>query len=176
MNITRVLKQAACYFCVFAISVSLLGCSSMRRALNYETAAKLYFTVDEEINPDTNGRPSPLVLRVYELKDRRQFENEDFLSLYGHDEERLGNDLFSKRVLREFTPGDNRLEQLTISSDAQYLGVIGEFVHYERANFRVIVPVKPYYTLSHHVLINKQGLRISADLPRERYSSAYQKD
>ena len=48
------------------------------------------------INPNTNNRPSPVVVRLYELKASAQFEAADFLSLYEKDQAVLGADIVTR--------------------------------------------------------------------------------
>jgi type VI secretion system VasD/TssJ family lipoprotein len=42
----------------------------------------LKLTGSDQLNPDLNGRPSPIVVRLFELKHPVTFENADFFSLY----------------------------------------------------------------------------------------------
>ena len=48
------------------------------------------------VNPDARKRPSPVVLRVYELKSNALFESADFVSLFEKDQAVLGAELVSR--------------------------------------------------------------------------------
>jgi type VI secretion system VasD/TssJ family lipoprotein len=49
----------------------------------------LKLTASDQLNPDLNGRPSPIVVRLFELKHPVTFENADFFSLYERAKESL---------------------------------------------------------------------------------------
>src|SRR6185503_596321 len=49
-----------------------------------------------QINPSASKRPSPLLIRVYELKSVAAFNGADFMSLYQRDQTALGGDLLAK--------------------------------------------------------------------------------
>ena len=148
-------------WCVlFSTIVFLLSCTTVRSTLNFDSILKLHFSVTEQINPDDFGRSSPLVVRVYELKDSKQFESENFISLYEADKERLGPDFIRRRNLQEFTPGKNRFEELILDNETRFVGLVGEFVQYRDVQFRVIIPVESHTTKKSHVVINSKGLSL----------------
>lgn len=67
-----------------AMLASLLvlgGCSALSP---YSKLTKLDLELhgSDRLNPDLNGRPSPIVLRLLELKHPVAFENGDFFALY----------------------------------------------------------------------------------------------
>ncbi|MEB0104693.1 type VI secretion system lipoprotein TssJ, partial [Pseudomonas sp. CCI3.2] len=66
---------------VFAALLLLAGCSTLSP---YSTLTKLDLTLaaSDQLNPDLHGRPSPIVVRLIELKNPVAFENADFFSLY----------------------------------------------------------------------------------------------
>ena len=45
------------------------------------------------VNPDDNGRPSPVVLRVYQLKDDAAFKDAEFFALFDKEQATLGASL-----------------------------------------------------------------------------------
>lgn len=61
--------------------VLLAGCSSLS-PYSKVTKINLKLTGGDQLNPDLNGRPSPIVVRLFELKHPVTFENADFFSLY----------------------------------------------------------------------------------------------
>src|SRR5262245_41026995 len=52
--------------------------------------------VDTRVNPDRGGRPSPIVVRIYELKSVAAFNGADFFSLYDKEQETLGSELIGR--------------------------------------------------------------------------------
>lgn len=143
---------AALFFCS--------GCSTTAQILNLDTEVVLDFQVWPKINPDDNGRASPLVVRVYELKDSRQFLAEDFIDLFEESKERLGADLLAEHRLRELTPGLNRTETFELAPEVKYIGLLGEFIQYENAQARVVIAVEPNRTTKKTIWINKTKLKV----------------
>lgn len=112
------------------------------QALPEDTLLSLVFHVGQNINPDDKQRPSPLVISLFELKAADAFQQSDFYSLYEHSSEQLSTDLISKRRLRELVPGIDRTDQFILNKDTKYVGVLAEFVHFQQAKARLIVPIK----------------------------------
>ena len=140
------------------ISLIVSGCGTTSRALNLDTRVELDFRVWNDLNPDDSGRASPLVVRFYELRDPRAFESEDFIGIYEEDSDRLGDDMITKRKLREFEPGESRIEEFVVDPSTRYIGLFGEFVQYENANARVVVPVKPNQKTSQLITLKNLSL------------------
>lgn len=85
-----------------ALLVFLVGCSTVNKFVPPST--DLNINVAADVNPDISGRPSPVVLKVFELSSRTIFDTQDFFSLYDTPEEILGPDLLKKDEL-ELQPG-----------------------------------------------------------------------
>jgi type VI secretion system protein VasD len=95
-----------------------------------------------QVNPSTSKRPSPVLVRVYELKTVAAFNSADFMSLYQRDKEQLGGDLVSKE---EFTlaPGESRSFAKVLAPETRFLGVLAAYRDVEHAKWRSVVPVQP---------------------------------
>ena len=117
------------------------GCQSALKALNMDTSAVIEFTAGTQINPDADDRPSPVVIHVFKLADDRQFSREDFLSLYEGAPARLGKDLIDTIVLKELTPGEQRIETIELATEVKYLGLMAEFIQYRDAEALLVIPV-----------------------------------
>ena len=83
--------------------MSMVACSSVPKATtvngSIEAAAGL--------NPSVTQRPSPLMIRIYELKSAAAFNQADFMSLYQSDQVTLGADLLAKEEMM-LQPGESR--------------------------------------------------------------------
>lgn len=154
------LIRAALLFMMVVLSLSITGitgCATTGKVLDLDTRVQVEFEVFDDINPDDSGRPSPLVVRFYELKDARQFQAEDFLGLFEDDSGRLGGDLLAKRRL-EFQPGKSRIEEFVVDQNTRYIGLLAEFVQYENAKARVIFEVAPNQKTKQVITIKKLEL------------------
>ena len=129
---------------LLATLLGLVSCSSVRETLNVETTAEIEFVTAEDINPDTDGRASPLVIRLFKLADSRQFQLETFLTLYEDAGNRLGKDLLDTIILKEFIPGETRIEQLKLTPDVRFIGLMAEYVQYDNANSMLLLPIESH--------------------------------
>jgi type VI secretion system protein VasD len=86
-------------------------------------------------NPDTRGRPSPVVVRIYELRTLAQFSSADFFSLSDKEQATLGADLLHREEL-VVTPGEIKQLKRKISADARALGVVVAYRDLERSVWR----------------------------------------
>jgi type VI secretion system protein VasD len=92
--------------------------------------------VSAEVNPSASRRPSPLLLRVYELKSTAGFDGADFMSLFQHEDSALGADLVNREEY-VLAPGETR------AFDTRFVGVMGAFRDLDRAQWRSVVAVDP---------------------------------
>lgn len=109
------------------------------------TAVKVSVAVLAAANPDSNGRPSPVLVRVYELKSTAAFDSADFFTLYGKDQATLGADLNAKNefLLR---PGENRSFEQIVQPGTKYIAVVAAYRDIERSRWRATAPVPPNKT------------------------------
>ncbi|WP_315856881.1 type VI secretion system lipoprotein TssJ [Microbulbifer agarilyticus] len=126
---------------VLLLALTLAACQTTRRTLNFDTSVALNLEIEQDVNPDNDGRASPVVVRVFMLADDRQFSREEFLNLYENAESRLGKDLIDTVILKEFAPGEQRLEELALSPEVKYIGLLAEFVQYQRAEALMLLPI-----------------------------------
>jgi len=145
-------------FTITILGAVVAGCATTGKVLDLDTKVVVEFEVFDDINPDDSERASPLVVRFYELKDARQFEDEDFLGLYEDDEGRLGGDLLAKRRLQEFVPGKSRIEEFVVDENTRFIGLLAEFVQYENAKARVVFPIEPNQKTKQVISIRKLDL------------------
>lgn len=94
------------------------------------------------INPDLNGRPSPVVVRVYELKSLGAFNGADFFSLFERESETLGGDLVGREEF-DLQPAETRPYRRQLQPDTKFIGVIAAFRDLENSRWRQVAPVPP---------------------------------
>jgi type VI secretion system protein VasD len=133
----------------------MTGCSSVSTV-----EAKLH--ADKKLNPDLNGRPSPLVVRVYELKSLSVFNSADFFNLFEQDVALLGEDL-QMRDEFAFQPGETKSLERDLRIDTRYLGIIGAYRDIENARWRNSVKVEPDEDLELIIKFGAKGIDIMKD-------------
>lgn len=145
------------------IALMMTGCQSMRKAFNFSTTAELQFEVAEMVNPDSDGRSSPVVVHLFALSNDQLFKREDFLSLYSDAESRLQSDLLEKQLLKELVPGEVRMDTLTLPIETKYIGLMAEFVRYEGAKSLLVLPVRSHNKNSYSVELNGNNMAVSKE-------------
>ncbi|MBN3817347.1 type VI secretion system lipoprotein TssJ [Paraburkholderia sp. Se-20369] len=125
-------------FIVLGCVLLFPGCGATERS----AAVPYAITVDvaPDVNPDLNRKPSPIVLKVFQLKSAAAFESADFFSLQDKPESVLGADLLGvdRIILR---PGDARTLHYRGNVDAGALGVVAEYRVLEKNRWRLTVPL-----------------------------------
>lgn len=122
-------------------SVSLAGCGQVD--LTPKTL-QLRFLVDADlqINPNEQQEPSPILLRVYELKSVTQFLQAQFFELLDNDSQKLGPDLVAKREF-EMKPGDKQEFTRQTPLETRHIGVIAGFRAIDAARWRASTELDP---------------------------------
>jgi len=93
------------------------------------------------INPNAAGQPSPLVVRLYELKTTGSFEGSDFFTLFDKESATLGPDLLAREEL-DMRPGTTRTVVRKAAPDTQYLGVVGAYRDLDKSRWRAAYPLQ----------------------------------
>jgi type VI secretion system protein VasD len=101
--------------------------------------ASMTIAVSPDVNPDRTGRPSPVVVRVYQLKTDAAFASAEFFALFDDEDKVLGPELISRD---EFVlqPADRRTIDVAVSSETRFVGAIAAFRDIRNAQWRSLVP------------------------------------
>lgn len=131
-------------FLPLALLTALLGLSGCSSLSPYSDTTKLdlSLTGSEKLNPDINGRPSPIVLRLIELKHPVSFENADFFSLYQRPKDALSPDLVTLEEL-ELRPGESRELKLSVQDGSRYVGVLAAYRDLPESSWRYVIALQP---------------------------------
>lgn len=121
------------------VVVALAGCSGAARK---ELPVPIQFSVraTQSANPSVSGRPSPVVVSIYELRNSAGFLAADFMSLMRDDRSALGED----RVARQeyvLQPGETRLVRRRSDLSTRFIGVIAGYRDVEGSVWRAIAPI-----------------------------------
>ncbi|MDR0528816.1 MAG: type VI secretion system lipoprotein TssJ [Zoogloeaceae bacterium] len=130
---------------VLAFFSALSACSMLFPESKNEETLQLHISIQAatNLNPDIKSRPSPIILRVYELKSDAVFTQADFFSLQDNDKTTLTEDLLARNefIVR---PGDRFTTRRKAHPQS---GVIGMFAAFRdlphstwRATFRLPPP------------------------------------
>ncbi len=99
---------------------------------------RLTVAATADTNPDANGRPSPVVVRVYQLKADTAFNAAEFFALFDDEMKVLGPDLIGRN---EYTvaPSERRTLEMDVSADAKFVGILAAYRDIRNAQWRTIV-------------------------------------
>jgi len=120
-------------------------------------------TVEEaaQVNPSASKRPSPLLIRIYELKSAATFNAADFMSLYQRDQAELAADLVTKEEF-VMSPGEIKTFAKTLGADTRFLGVVAAYRDLEHAKWRSVVAIQP--SQPHKVMVRAGELAVEATI------------
>jgi len=122
---------------------------------------KAQFDIQASVNPDSRGRPSPVVVRLYELKSMASFNGADFFSIYERDKETLGGELMAREEFL-FRPGEKRQLDRKLQLDTRYVGVIAAFRDLEHAQWRATMAVTPGDVVPMMIKLDGRNVSIGA--------------
>jgi type VI secretion system protein VasD len=110
------------------------GCASTTKMdLSLEAAA--------DLNPSPQGRPSPVVVRLYELRSTDPFGSADFFALYNDGTQTLGPSMLAHQEL-EVRPGQSLRIKRKLHPDTRVLGVMAAYRDLDHAHWREIHALK----------------------------------
>lgn len=133
------------------VSLSVLavaGCASTLAGVTKGTLDKMFadkppklsanLEASPELNPDYEGKPSPLVVRLYELTSITEFNAAQFFALYDRDTELLAQDLKAREEM-VVLPAETREFERELNMETRYVGIIGAYRDLEKAVWRASV-------------------------------------
>jgi len=151
-------------YLVFTILISHLvfisGCSNVASVLNLDADLELNVIAKDDINPDDSERASPLVIRLYELKDNKKFEGMEFYDIYLNDKKILGKNLIDKHKLKHFVPDTKRKKQFVLNKKTKYVGLFAEFSNYKDSEFRAVVEIDPHFDRKIDIVLTGTSLQV----------------
>lgn len=142
-----------------AVLALLAGCAGAPKPVVTTVTGSI--EASAQLNLSVSRVPSPLLLRVYELKTAAAFNSADFMSLYQSDQATLGADIVAREEMM-LKPGQTVPVRKTLGADTRFIGVVGAYRNLERANWRAIVAVQPGKAQT--LTIRAADLAVSAEI------------
>jgi type VI secretion system protein VasD len=125
-----------------ALGLTLLLGACTSQKTSDPTRLDLTLNGGEDLNPDLNGRPSPLVVRLIELKNPVGFENAEFFSLYENAKQTLAPDWVAEEEV-ELRPGESRELKLRVQDASRYVGIYGAYRNLGGSQWRQVIQLRP---------------------------------
>jgi len=95
-----------------------------------------------DANPDATGRPSPVVVRVYQLKTDASFNGAEFFALFDDDQKVLGAELISRDEF-VLTPAERRTIEVVVSDETRFVGAIAAYRDIRHSQWRALAAAAP---------------------------------
>ncbi len=151
--------------CLAITLISVSACSSLNSAVGgvfgADTDLTLSFKVDSDINPDENKTPSPLFIRMYELKSTKLFDKANFIDIYEQDKATLGEDFVAVQKLKRLKPGEDRENSFVLNKNTRFVALYAEFLNYKNAKYKLVIPVVQHDVIGTTIVVKVSGDSIS---------------
>ncbi|WP_419712598.1 type VI secretion system lipoprotein TssJ [Pseudomonas sp. NFX224] len=139
--------------------VFLSGCSALS-PYSSVTKLNLRLTAGDQLNPDIHGRPSPIVVRLLELKHPVAFENADFFSLYDRAGKSLAPDLVTSEEL-QLRPGETVALNLSVQEGSRYVGILAAYRDLPETRWRYTIALTSVGITNTDLTLDQAGIRSS---------------
>ena len=144
-NLTaNALRGTSSRACLAALALAAgMGFAGSALAQEAKEPTKLMLSIDAAsgVNPDTSLRPSPIKVRIYELKDAGTFSEADYFSLETADKVTLAADMLARDefILR---PGETRNIERKSNAQTTAIGVLAGYRDLPNSAWRVVHKLK----------------------------------
>jgi len=127
---------------IYLLFLMILGIQPTM-AQDAKEPTKLVFSIEATsgVNPDDSQRPSPIKVRIYELKESGTFSEADYFSLEKTDKTVLAADLLAKDefILR---PGESKKIERKSNPQTTAIGILAGYRDLPNAVWRTVFKLK----------------------------------
>ena len=145
---------------------TLAGCSSGTKSIKklfHETSViEMTIQAADDLNPNRKGRPSPVVIYIYELSDGAPFDEADFYSIYDNESETIGAVLLGKLDL-ELSPGETRKLERTLKAETRHLGILAAYRDIDNAKWRASMPMPEHSKIELKLNLDRLSISLIED-------------
>ncbi|PSV49208.1 type VI secretion system lipoprotein TssJ [Photobacterium indicum] len=148
---------------IIVVMITLLsGCSFWGQE---DITPQLFLKIKaaSNINPNVEGKPSPIEIRVYQLSDSQAFEQAEFIQLYNDAQGVLKAEVLLTRELASLLPSEERNETLPLASETKYIGFIAGFADYREAKNKAIYQPMVLGSSAINIVLDGINLSISGE-------------
>ncbi|QSB01001.1 type VI secretion system lipoprotein TssJ [Methylomonas sp. EFPC1] len=138
------------------------------------TVVELTLNSTASINPDADGKASPLVLRIYELREQSGFNGADFFAIFDKEQATLAADLVRKQEL-VIKPGENKSLRIEPAADTRVLGFFAAFRKLDNAGWRTLTELKAHQNNAVLLKLDANSLTVT-NTPTEPAPAATKED
>jgi type VI secretion system protein VasD len=103
-------------------------------------ALDMQINATADVNPDMQGRPSPVILHIIELSSTEQFNRLDYMGLTQPSGAGLGADLLGKNQM-VLQPGEAKILPMELNPQTTAIGLVAGYRDIDNATWRKVVPI-----------------------------------
>jgi type VI secretion system protein VasD len=130
---------------VSALTLLLAGCGltqkvtdgtvAVTKSIFYKQIKIVHLDIQarEAVNSNAGGVALSTIVRIYQLKDRKTFDNTDYPSLFADDSQAIKADLVAEKDVR-LQPGGSVMIDMPMEENAQFVAVAGMFMSPDQVN------------------------------------------
>jgi len=118
----------------------------------------LHMVADPGLNPGATGIPSPVRVRLYELKNSANFMRVDYFALAERATPTLGVDLIDQDEVW-FYPGEQRQLSRQLNSQTRHVGLVVAYRDIDQAQWRAVLGIASGQTNKFLINLDARGVR-----------------
>ncbi|MBX2809311.1 MAG: type VI secretion system lipoprotein TssJ [Cellvibrionaceae bacterium] len=108
-------------------------------------------------NMDNNNRPSPIQIKIYELRSRSTFDNLDFDRAFYHAATLLSDQLLSEASYT-IQPGELIKHRVNLQKKAKFIAISASFIDIDNARWKHIYKIKDHGHYTHNIKITERRI------------------
>jgi len=135
----RAARFSTTLLCTLCVAAALAACRSKPPSKAVPAVAVVSLSARPDTNPGPDGRPSPIVLRLYLLKSDAAFTNADYFPLFDDEARVLGADLLSREE-QQLIPGQTFSVEIPLATETRFIGFAGGYYDTSRTLWRAVTP------------------------------------
>ena len=139
---------------LLCIPLSLSACHLWQQPTELQSS----IIASSKLNPNSEKRPSPLLLSFYELKTALPFKSLNFYQLSQGNHKHLGSSLLDINEI-EIRPGETRSYKQKLNENTRYLGIVAAYQNLDSSLWKQIIPIpKAQRKFKIKLYVNAQSL------------------
>jgi len=139
-----------------AIILLLSACAGAPKRENMD----MQISATADVNPDMQGRPSPIILHILELNSTEQFNRLDYMSLTQPSGAALGPDLLGKTQL-VIQPGASQELPMELNPLTTAIGLVAGYRDIDNAAWRKSISITQGDTKGISITLEQQAIATS---------------
>ena len=140
------------------LAVGIAGCQKEVPPTRFEAAVQAV----DHLNPTSDGRAAPLLVRLYQLRAVGAFESADFFSVYEQGDVLLAADVTAPAEELNVLPGQSKQVSLELSDDTRYIAVLAAYRDVDNAVWRALLPVQANTTNTATIQLDSLAVKATA--------------